>query len=192
MNFLSTQSLTALKTPADHCGDAQAIWHVPERKTKTGMSKLTTLCYIRKNNSYLMLYRNRKENDENAGKWIGVGGKVKDGESPDDCLLREVFEETGLKLTSYRYKGLITFVSDVYETEYMFLYEGLSWTGEISKDCDEGSLAWIPFDEISALPLWEGDRLFLPELIRGKEDIRMRLVYKGDTLSSYRIYGDML
>ena len=190
MNFLSTQSLTALKTLGDHSGNAMMLRRVPERIRKTGMSKLTTLCYIRKNDRYLMLYRNRKKKDENAGKWIGVGGKVKEGESPDDCLLREVFEETSLKLTSYRYKGLITFVSDIYETEYMFLYEGISWTGELSEDCDEGSLAWIPFDEIMDLPLWEGDRLFLPELISGKEDIRMRLVYEGDTLSSYRIYGN--
>ena len=138
---------------------------------------MTTLCYLEKDDSYLMLHRVSKKNDVNRDKWIGVGGKVKDGESPDDCLLREVFEETGLKLTSYRYKGLITFVSDIYETEYMFLYEGISWTGEMSEDCDEGSLAWIPFDEIMDLPLWEGDRLFLPELISGKEDIRMRLVY---------------
>ena len=144
--------------------------------------KMTTLCYIRKNDSYLMLYRNRKENDENEGKWIGIGGKIEEGESPEQCVRREVFEETGLTLLEYTFKGIVTFVNDVWDNEYMMLYEGTAFSGELRSECDEGELAWIPFDQIMDLPLWEGDRVFLEKLISGEEDASCRLEYHNDHL----------
>ena len=152
------------------------------------MSIVTTLCYLRKDDSYLMLFRNKKEADINEGKWIGVGGKVKEDESPDEGLLREVYEETGLTLTDYACRGLITFITDQGENELMILYEGLAWEGTLTKDCDEGTLAWIPLAEIEALSLWEGDRLFMPALIAGEQDIRMKLVYEGDRLVFHERY----
>lgn len=141
----------------------------------------TVLCYIERDGQYLMLYRNRKENDVNAGKYIGVGGKFEAGESPEECLLREVREETGYTLTSYAFRGIITFVLNG-ETEYMFLYTADGFEGTLT-DCDEGELCWIDKDKIPSLPLWEGDKLFL-ELLR--QDVRpfsMKLVYdKNDRL----------
>ncbi len=143
--------------------------------------KYTTLCYIEYNDCYLMLLRNRKENDENKGKWIGVGGHFEDGESPEECLLREVAEETGLRLTGYSFRGIITFVSDIYGKEYMYLYTADRFEGELC-DCDEGELKWIEKSEIMNLELWEGDREFLPRLIAGEKDIYMKLTYVGDKL----------
>jgi len=128
-----------------------------------------------------MLLRNKKDVDENKGKWIGVGGKFEEGESPEDCLRREVREETGLELTSYRYRGIITFVSDEWGTEYMFLYTSDSYTGEL-RSCDEGELRFIDKDKILDLNLWEGDKLFLRLLLDDSEPFEMKLVYKGDEL----------
>lgn len=122
--------------------------------------KNTTLCYIRQNGCYLMLHRVKKVNDLNHDKWIGVGGKFEPGESPDECLLREVREETGLTLTDYRCRGVVTFLSDVWEAEYMYLFTADGFTGELA-DCDEGTLEWIPTAQVMALPTWEGDRIFL-------------------------------
>ena len=146
--------------------------------------KMTTLCYIRKDDSYVMLYRNKKENDENEGKWIGIGGKIEEGESPEQCVLREVHEETGLTLLAYSFRGIITFVNDVWENEYMMLYEGTAFSGDLRAVCDEGELAWIPFEKIPDLPLWEGDRVFLQKLIRGDKDVSCRLEYHDDHLTS--------
>lgn len=145
--------------------------------------KMTTLCYIRRDDSYLMLYRNKKENDENEGKWIGIGGKIEEGESPEQCVRREVFEETGLTLLEYSFRGIVTFVNDVWENEYMMLYEGTSFSGELRRECDEGELAWVPFDQIMDLPLWEGDRVFLEKLISGDVDASCRLEYHNDHLT---------
>jgi len=145
--------------------------------------KNTVLCYIEKEDSYLLLYRNRKKNDPNAGKYIGVGGKFEENETPDECLLREVREETGYTLTSYRFRGIVTFVSDCYETEQMFLYTADGFVGE-PITCDEGELRWVKKDEIPHLPQWEGDRLFLDCLRRGEGPFVMKLVYQGDTLVS--------
>ena len=122
--------------------------------------KQTTLCYIEKDNCYLMLHRIKKENDENKDKWIGIGGKFEDKESPEDCVLREALEETGLTLTSYRYRGIVTFVSDVWPTEYMHLFHADGFRGEV-KSCDEGVLEWLPKSDLYSLPMWEGDRIFL-------------------------------
>ena len=145
-------------------------------------AKLTTLCYIEKDDHILMLQRNRKKNDPNEGKWIGVGGKVEPGESPDECMLREVYEETGLHLERFDCKGIITFVSDRWDDEYMVLYSADRFSGTVREDCPEGRLAWIPKDELMQLPMWEGDRLFLDELLGGAEKIQMKLVYRGESL----------
>lgn len=127
----------------------------------------TTLCYIEKNDSYLLLHRTKKEHDFNKDKWIGVGGKFEDGESPEECLLREVKEETGLTLRSWHWHGIVTFVSDEYPTEYMYLYTSSDFTGELS-DCDEGELEWVPRAKIFSLPLWPGDRIFLRLMQEGE------------------------
>ena len=147
--------------------------------------KVTTLCYIEKNNCYLMLYRDKKENDQSEGKWLGVGGKLIDGESPDDCVMREVQEETGLNLVNYVYRGFVTFISDVCDDEIMFLYTANGFQGELNMDCDEGTLQWVPKDRILGLNLWEGDKIFLKELIKGKNNLNIKLVYEGDKLVEY-------
>ncbi len=150
--------------------------------------EVTTLCYIEKGDGYLMLHRIKKEEDVNAGKWIGVGGHFEDGESPEDCLLREVKEETGLHLLSYRLRGIITFVNTKYPTEIMFLYTADEYEGEL-KACDEGELRWIAKDEIFDLNLWEGDKIFLELLVKGEAFFTLKLIYDGDELveSSVRI-----
>ena len=141
----------------------------------------TTLCYIEKDGCYLMLLRNKREDDENKGKWIGVGGHFEEGESPQECLIREVYEETGLTLLDHTFRGIITFVSDKYGTEYMHLFTSDSFTGDLC-ECDEGELRWIRKTDIDSLELWEGDRLFMPALIAGENDIFMKVVYEGDRL----------
>ncbi len=143
--------------------------------------KNTTLCYIEQDDKYLMLHRVKKEHDENHDKWIGVGGKFEDGESPEDCLLREVKEETGLTLKTFSYRGLVTFVSDEYGTEYMHLFTATEYEGEL-QDCEEGELVWIPKTDIVKLNLWEGDKVFLRLLDESKEFFSLKLTYRGDTL----------
>ena len=145
------------------------------------MSKQTTLCYIEKEGAYLMLHRIKKEQDENRDKWIGVGGKFEDKESPEDCVLREVKEETGLTLTDYRYRGIVTFVSDVWPCEYMHLFTATGFEGEI-KECDEGVLEWLPKEQLYGLPMWAGDRIFLDLLDKGAPFFSLKLVYEGETL----------
>lgn len=145
----------------------------------------STLCYIEKDDCYLMLYRNKKKNDLNAGKWIGVGGKCEPGETPDECICREVKEETGLTLTKYQYRGVINFISEAWEDERIFLYTATDYDGEITSECNEGDLKWIPKTEIMNLSLWEGDRYFLEELLKDK-DVNMTLSYdKNDRLVSF-------
>lgn len=139
----------------------------------------TTLCYIEKDNKYLMLHCTKQ--NLNNDKWLGVGGKFEDKESPEDCVLRETLEETGLTLTSYQYRGVITFVSDKYETEYMHLFTADKWTGEIRK-CDEGELVWVDKSKISSLPIWEGDKLFFKLLDEKAEFFSLKLCYEGNTL----------
>ena len=150
--------------------------------------KMTSLCYLEKGDSYLMLHRTKKENDENEGKWIGVGGKFEAGESPEDCVRREVREETGFLLESYRYRGIVTFVSDEWGTEYMHLFTASAWSGE-EKPCDEGELAWIEKKELLRLTLWEGDKIFLRLLEENAPFFSLKLVYKGDTLCEAVLNG---
>ena len=141
----------------------------------------TTLCYLERGDEYLMLHRVKKKNDMNHDKWIGVGGKFEDKESPEDCLLREAFEETGLTLTEYRYRGLVTFISNEYPTEYMHLFTATGWEGE-AHPCDEGELAWIKKEKLRSLPLWEGDKIFLRLLDTDHPFFSLKLQYEGETL----------
>ena len=152
-------------------------------------TKLTTLCYMERGGEYLMLHRTKKENDENRDKWIGVGGKFEPGESPEDCLRREVREETGLTLTRWRYRGLVTFISDVWPCEYMHLFTATGWTGRIREDCDEGVLEWIHRDRLAALPQWEGDRIFLELLRREVPFFSLKLRYEGERLAYAALNG---
>ena len=139
--------------------------------------KMTTLCYIEKDDCYLMLLRNKKINDINEGKWIGVGGKFLPGESPEECLIREVKEETGLTLTRFKFRGFITFVQNKTETEYMCLFTANEFSGDLM-ECDEGELRWIPKDKIGELNLWEGDRVFLELLRKENPFFLMKLEYE--------------
>ena len=150
--------------------------------------ELTTLCYIEKENSYLMLHRVKKKKDLNKGKWIGVGGHIEFGESPEDCIVREVKEETGLELTSYRLRGIITFVTDQKQSEYIFLYTADGFEGEI-KTCEEGILKWIEKDKIPSLNLWEGDRVFLDLLQKEIPVFSLKLEYKEEHLVSAVLDG---
>ncbi len=138
--------------------------------------ELTTLCYIEKDGKYLMMHRVKKKNDINKDKYIGVGGHFEYGESPDECLLREVKEETGLVLTSYRARGIITFIYGDSVVEYMHLYTADGFEGEII-DCDEGTLEWIDKDAVNELPIWEGDRIFFRLLAENRPYFSLKLVY---------------
>nr|WP_325303867.1 8-oxo-dGTP diphosphatase [uncultured Dysosmobacter sp.] len=151
----------------------------------------TTLCYLERDEEYLMLHRTKKENDLNHDKWIGVGGKFQDGESPEDCLVRETWEETGLTLTHYLYRGLVTFVSDQWPTEYMHLFTADGWTGT-PHPCDEGELAWIKKSELRALPLWEGDKIFLDLLDRDVPFFSLKLRYEGEKLVLAVLNGEWI
>ncbi len=153
--------------------------------------KQTTLCYIERDGAYLMLHRTKKENDENRDKWVGVGGKFENGESPEDCMMREVFEETGLSVTKYAYRGIVTFVSNLYGTEHMHLFTISGFSGEV-KDCDEGELEWIEKSDLLALPMWEGDRIFLKLLDVDRPFFSLKLVYSGDTLTRAVLDGKVI
>ena len=149
--------------------------------------KNTTLCYIEQDGAYLMLHRTKKANDENHDKWIGIGGKFETFESPYDCVLREAKEETGLTLTSLRYRGIVTFVSDQMPVaEYMHLFTADAFTGEI-RECDEGDLEWIPIEDLLKLPMWEGDKIFLRLLQTQEPFFSLKLVYEGEKLTEARL-----
>ena len=144
--------------------------------------KMTTLCYIENNDWYLMLHRTKKKKDVNKDKWIGVGGHAEGNETPQECLLREVKEETGLLLTSYKFRGLITFISDEYEAEMMCLFTADGYTGELIT-CDEGELEWVKKSDVPQLPTWEGDAQFLKLLLEDeKRFFAMKLRYEGERL----------
>ena len=155
--------------------------------------KNTTLCYIEnERGDYLMLHRVKKENDCNRDKWIGVGGKFEDGESPEECVLRETLEETGLTLTDWRYRGIVTFVSDRWETEYMHLFTADGWTGEIG-ECSEGVLEWVPRARLLELPHWEGDAIFLDLLGQDVPFFSLKLCYdKDDQLLEAVLNGEKI
>ena len=153
--------------------------------------KLTTLCYLERGDQYLMLHRTARKDDENYDKWIGIGGKFETGESPEECLLRECREETGLTLTDYRFRGIVTFVSDRWETEYMHLFTATSWEGEETA-CDEGELRWIEKARLRELTLWEGDRIFLRLLEEDAPFFSLKLRYRGERLESAALNGTPL
>lgn len=152
---------------------------------------MTTLCYIETEDSYLMLHRISRKEDVNKGKWIGIGGHLEEGESPEECLLREAREETGLTLTSYRFRGLVTFTQDGYGTEYMCLYTAAGFTGELG-ECEEGVLKWVKKSELSSLTLWEGDKIFLKLLAEEAPFFSLKLSYQGDTLVEAVLDGNPL
>ena len=153
--------------------------------------KQTTLCYLEQDGRYLMLHRVRKAHDENHDKWIGVGGKFEDRESPEDCARREVLEETGLTLTDSRYCGIITFVSDQWETEYMHLFHATGFTGAL-RECDEGVLEWVDKNKLLDLTLWEGDKIFLRLIDEKSPFFSLKLVYEGEKLTAVVLNGEKI
>ena len=159
--------------------------------------KQTTLCYIDDGERYLMLHRVKKDNDASHGKWIGVGGKCETDESPDECMLREVKEETGLQIVQWRYRGIVTFISDTWPNEYMHLFTATQWQGELATDCNEGDLAWIAKDRLPVQPgigdetlsLWEGDKIFLRLLLdEATPFFSLKLVYENDEMTQYKLH----
>lgn len=144
--------------------------------------KQSSLCYIFSGEQCLLLHRNKKEKDMNGGKWLGIGGKFLENESPEDCLLREVAEETGLVLTEYAYRGIVTFVSDCHEGEYMHLFTATGFSGDLRTDCPEGTLHWRKFEDLFTLPRWEGDDVFLRLLQTESAFFSLKLVYQGEAL----------
>ncbi len=149
----------------------------------------TSLCYIEKNESYLMLHRTKKKNDVNEGKWLGVGGKFEKDESPEECAKREILEETGLIPKSLSFRGIVTFVNDVCDTEYMHLFTCSDYLGEI-KECDEGELLFVPKNEILSLNIWEGDKIFLRLLNENVPFFSLKLIYSGDKLLKAILNGE--
>ena len=149
----------------------------------------TTLCYIEKDGKYLMLHRVKKEQDVNEGKWIGIGGKFEYGESPEECMIREAKEETGLAVTSMKFRGILTFICDKQDPEYICLYTIDGFSGQL-KECDEGELLWVPKDEIFGLNLWEGDRIFFDLLQKDVPFFSLKLCYEGDQLLEAVLNGE--
>ena len=142
----------------------------------------STLCYLENDRGeYLMLHRVKKKVDINKGKWIGVGGKFEEGESPDECLRREVREETGLDLTRFRFRGVVTFLcNDSKSDQFMYLFTATGWTGELDLDCKEGDLAWVPKEKVAELPIWEGDEIFLKLLAEDRPPFLLTLDYRSE------------
>lgn len=153
--------------------------------------KNTSLCYIERGSEYLMLHRVKKENDENRDKWIGIGGKFEPGESPEECMAREMREETGLTPTAWRYRGIVTFVSDEWGTEYMHLFTCDAFTGTI-RECDEGDLEWIDREALLSLPMWEGDKFFLRLIATDAPFFSLKLCYSGDKLTRAVLNGEII
>lgn len=145
--------------------------------------KETTLCYLERGEEVLLLHRTKKPSDPNEGKWIGVGGKIEPGETPEACMRREIAEETGFRVTAYAYRGIVDFFSNEWQPERMHLFTVTAWDG-VQRECDEGVLQWVPKATMERLPMWEGDRVFLRLLRENAPFFRLRLVYEGDTLVS--------
>lgn len=152
-------------------------------------NNLTTLCYIEKDDSYLMLHRVKKDKDVNKDKWIGVGGHFEEGESPDECVIREVKEETGLTLTNYKLRGIVTFVLEDWGSEYMFLYTADGFEGEMI-ECNEGNLEWVKKSKVYELPVWEGDKIFFRLLEEREEFFSLKLKYKESKLVEVMLDGN--
>ena len=154
-------------------------------------TNLTTLCYLERDGAYLMMHRVKKAHDVNHDKWVGVGGHFEPDESPEECLLREVREEAGVVLDRYRLRGVITFSSDVWQTEYMFLYTADAWHGELAgtEDCDEGRLAWVRKEEVCRLAIWEGAKIFFRLLAAERPFFSLKLRYEGDALVEKALDG---
>lgn len=148
----------------------------------------TTLCYVTRGDEVLMLHRVKKKKDLNKDKWIGIGGKFEGEESPDECLLREAKEETGLTLTSWRCHGVVTFLSDQYEGEYMYLFTADGFEGAL-KECNEGDLQWVSREFLNQLPKWEGDEIFLNLMWQDAPFFLLTLRYQGDTLTEAILNG---
>ena len=148
----------------------------------------TTLVHLEKGGCYLMLHRVRRKNDENRDKWVGIGGKFEPGESPEECAVREVFEETGLTMHSWTYRGIVTFVSDIWGTEYMHLFHSTDFSGNL-RECDEGDLEWVDKRRICRLPIWEGDKIFLRLLDSNEPFFSLKLCYTGDSLTKAVLNG---
>ena len=149
--------------------------------------KQTTLCYIEENGAYLMLHRTKKINDENHDKWVGIGGKLEEVETPFECIRREVKEEVGVSAVNLRYRGLITFVSDIYGTEYMHLFSAHGYEGTLFKECDEGEPKFVEKTKVADLPIWEGDKIFLKLLDTEDRFFSLKLVYRGDALIDHTL-----
>ena len=147
---------------------------------------LSSLCYIEKDNKYLMLHRIKKENDVNKDKWIAPGGKFEDKESPEECVVREVKEETGLEITDYKLRAVVTFVSNKFETDYMYLFKATSFKGE-QIECNEGTLEWVDKDKLNYLNLWEGDKIFLNKIAEEGPFFTLKLEYDEDKLGNYEL-----
>lgn len=145
---------------------------------------LSTICYIEKEGKYLMLHRTKKKNDINEGKWLGIGGKFKDKESPEDCIIREVKEETGLTLNSVKLRGILTFINTLCETEYIYVFTSNDFTGNLI-ECNEGELKWVDKDKVTSLNLWEGDKIFIEKIKEESPFFTIKYVYDGDTLLHY-------
>ena len=147
---------------------------------------LTTLGYIEKDGRYLKLHRTKKKNDMNKDKWLGIGGKFEEGESPEECMIREAKEETGLTLKSCDLRAVITFVSNIYEAEHMYLFTSNSFEGELI-ECNEGELKWVDKEDVISLNAWEGDKLFLEKLFNNDSFFTMKVEYNGDKMVNYKI-----
>ena len=154
--------------------------------------KNTTLCYLYRDDEVLLLHRTKKKNDLNEGLWIGIGGHFEENESPEECALREVKEETGLTMTDYRYRGIVTFVSDRYEGEYMHLFTATETEGTLTDDCAEGDLQWVKNEVFDTLPQWEGDKIFLRLLKKNTPFFSLKLEYEGDKLVRALLNGNEL
>ena len=152
----------------------------------------STLCYVTRGSEVLMLHRVKKKNDLNEGMWIGIGGHFEENESPEECALREVREETGLTMTNYRYRGIVTFVSDRYEGEYMHLFTATETEGDLVADCNEGDLQWISKKTFDSLPQWEGDKIFLKLLDEDAPFFSLKLEYEGSSLKRAILNGAAL
>lgn len=147
---------------------------------------LSTVCYIEKDGKYLMLHRTKKEKDINKDKWIGIGGKFENGESPEECIVREVKEETGLTLNNYKLRCIATYVSTTWETEYMYVFTSDDFTGELI-ECNEGDLQWISKDKVTELNIWEGDKIFLEKIKNDNSFFTIKLNYDGENLVKYNL-----